>query len=215
MKYHTLTVYSQSNKTSTQEKHLMLLRNQYRNKANPKVTVTQPQNHTNANTNEHQGNVYIIMDSNEENPKGSITLITCENVNSAESILKSLEIVALIKILLHIGVNDIYEQHPRDLAFNLRNLTERFHWKFKSQVVFLSDVTPREEYFEGHVHAVNQELTEKPRNTHIKRVDHKIWNRVTYTMIDTYEEEIKYKRKQYQQTNFLQKEFTKKCQTHV
>ena len=154
------------------------------------------------------------MDSNKENPNGSITLITCENVNSAESILKFLKIVPLIKILLHIGVNDIDEQHPRDLAFKLRNLIERFQRKFESQV-FLSDVTPREEYFEGHVHAVNQEITEKPRNTHIKRVDHKIWNRATYTMIDTYEEEIKYKGKQYQQTNLLQREITKKCPTHV
>ena len=39
--------------------------------------------------------------------------------------------------------------------------------------VFLSDVTPRGNYYEGHVHAVNQELTYHLRNTHIKKVDHK------------------------------------------
>ena len=108
----------------------MLLQNQYRNKTNSKITVTQSQNHTNPNVYEHQGNAYIIMDSHEENANGAITLITCENVNSGESILKYPKIVALIMILLHIGVNDIDEQHPQELAFNLRNLAERFRKKF-------------------------------------------------------------------------------------
>ena len=78
MKYHTLTVYNQSNKTLSQEKYLILLHNKYRNKSNSKIIVTQSQNHTNPNANEHQGNVYIIMDSNEKNPNGFIIRI-CKN----------------------------------------------------------------------------------------------------------------------------------------
>ena len=62
------------------------------------------------------------------------------------------------KILLNTGVNNIDDQHPQDLVFNLRNLTEKFHRKFECQV-FLSDVTPTEDYYEDNVHAVNQELT--------------------------------------------------------
>ena len=108
----------------------------------------------------------------EENPNGSITVITCGNVNSAENILKSSKIVKASKILLHIGVNDIDEQHPQDLAFNLRNLAEKFHGKFNCQV-FLSDVAPRGDYYEGHVHTVNQELTNQLRNIHIKIVHQK------------------------------------------
>ena len=99
--------------------------------SNWKITVTQPQNHTYPNANENQGNLYIVIDCNEENPNGSITVIACKNVNSAESILKSPKIVNVIKILLHIGVNDIDEQHPQHLAFNLRDLTERLHRKVK------------------------------------------------------------------------------------
>ena len=98
---------------------------------NSKITVTQPKNHTHPNANENQGYVYIVMDCNVENPNGSITAISCKNVNSAESILKSPKTVNLIKILLHIDVNDIDEEHPEDLAFNLRDLTERFHRKVK------------------------------------------------------------------------------------
>ena len=59
---------------------------------------------------------------------------------------------------MHIDVNDIDEQRHQDLAFNLRKLAEKFHRKFECQV-FLSDVTPAEDYYEGNVHAVNQELT--------------------------------------------------------
>ena len=59
---------------------------------------------------------------------------------------------------MHIDVNDIDEQRPQDLAFNLRKLAEKFHRKFECQI-FLSDVTPRGDYYEVHIHAVNQELT--------------------------------------------------------
>ena len=100
--------------------------------SNWKITVTvTPQNHTYPNANENQGKLYIVIDCNEENPNGSITVIASKNVNSAESILKFPKLVNVIKILLHIGVNDIDEQHPQDLAFNLRDLTERFHRKVK------------------------------------------------------------------------------------
>ena len=65
----------------------MLLQNQYWNKnLTQKKKFTQPQNHTNLNANENQGNVYSIMGSNgkfinfkelqsEENSNGSVTLI--------------------------------------------------------------------------------------------------------------------------------------------
>ena len=61
-------------------------------------------------------------------------------------------------MLLHIDVNDIDEEHPQYLAFNLTNLAEKFRRKFDSRV-FLSDITPRGDYYEGHVHVENQELT--------------------------------------------------------
>ena len=84
----------------------------------------------------------IIMDTNrkfiyfkelpsKEIPNRSITVILCENANIAESILKSLKIVKPSKMLLHIDVNDIDEEHPQYLAFNLTNLAEKFRRKFE------------------------------------------------------------------------------------
>ena len=106
----------------------------------------------------------------EENLNGSITVIPGGNLNSAESILKFPKIVNTSKILLHIVVNDIDEQYPQDLAFNLKNLSEKSHRKFSSILIRRS---PRGDYYEGHVHPVNQEITYQLRNTHIKGVDHK------------------------------------------
>ena len=65
------------------------------------------------------------------------------------------------------------------------------------------------------MHAVNQELTHQLRNAPtLMELTAKIWNRATYTMIDTFKE-IKYKGKQYQQSNFLQKRSTKKCPINI
>ena len=143
-----------------------------------KNRATHPQNHSNPNVNKNQGNTYIIMDSNriftnfkellaEENLNGSITIIPGGNLNSAESILKFPKIFNPSKILLHIVVNDIDEQHSQDLAFNLKNLSEKSHRKFSSILIRRS---PRGDYYEGHVHPVNQEITYQLRNTQIKGI---------------------------------------------
>ena len=66
-----------------------------------------------------------------EIPNRSITVILCENANIAESILKSLKIVKPSKMVLYIDVNDIDEEHPQYLAFNLTNLAEKFRRKFE------------------------------------------------------------------------------------
>ena len=94
----------------------------------------------------------MIMDSNrkfinfkellsKENSNGSITVIPCENVNSAEGILKSPKIVKPSKMLLYIYVNDIDEEHPQYLAFNLTNLAEKFRRKFELPSILIRGYT--------------------------------------------------------------------------
>ena len=96
-------------------------------------------------------------------------------------------------------------------TFNLRNLAEKLHRKFEVKCSYQTlHLTIMKD-----MHAVNQELTCQLRNTPtLMELTAKIWNRATYTMIDTFKE-IKYKRKQYQQSNFLQKRSTKKCPINI
>ena len=99
------------------------------------------------------GNIFIIMDSNRmftcfkkllaeelNDPNASIITIPCGNINWARNILKSHDIIYWSKILLHVGINDIDNEHPQDIAYKLKVLAEEYKGKFKCEL-FLSDIT--------------------------------------------------------------------------
>ena len=73
------------------------------------------------------------------------------------------------KILIHVGVNDIDDQYPEDIANNLVSIAKKFQEKFKCKV-YLSDITPRNDHFQGHVQAVNQMLAYKTSKSNIQKV---------------------------------------------
>ena len=75
------------------------------------------------------------------------------------------------KILIHVGVNDIDDQYPEDIANNLVSIAKKFQEKFKCKV-YLSDITPRNDHFQGHVQAVNQMLAYKTSKSNIQKVSH-------------------------------------------
>ena len=107
-------------------------------------------------------------------PNSSVIVIPCGNINSAKKILNSQKIVDPLKILLHIGVNDVDDYHLQDLAFQLKNLAEKFHNKYGCQI-FVSYVTLRNDHYESHVQAVNQELSYQLRrsHSHVIKIEHK------------------------------------------
>ena len=75
-------------------------------------------------------------------PNASIITIPCSNINWARNILKSHGIFYRSKILLHVGINDIDNEHPQDIAYKLKLLAEEYKGKFKCEL-FFSDITPR------------------------------------------------------------------------
>ena len=71
------------------------------------------------------GSIFIIMDSNRKficfkKQIASIITIPCGNINKARNILKSRDISNPSKILLHVGINDIDNEHPEDIVYKLR-----------------------------------------------------------------------------------------------
>ena len=113
------------------------------------------------------GNIFIIMDSNRKlisfeklfaeelfDQNASIITIPCGNINKARNILKSHNISNPSKILLHVGINDIDNEHPEDIAYKLKLLAEEYKEKFKCEV-FLLDITSRKDQYHQDVEMIN------------------------------------------------------------
>ena len=90
------------------------------------------------------GSIFIIMDSNRKficfkkllaeelsDQNASIITIPCGNINKARNIFKSHNISSPSKILLHVGINDIDNEHPEDIPYKLKLLAEEYKEKFK------------------------------------------------------------------------------------
>ena len=130
-----------------------------------------------------KGNLYVIMDSNrkfinfkellagEFDNKLTPIVIPCGNIRKAESILTSNQINTPHVILLHIGINDLDDQRPEDIALDLKDLAESFQNKFNWEV-FVSGVTPRGDRYQNHVHEVNNRLKQQLSNSTVKLITH-------------------------------------------
>ena len=132
-------------------------------------------------------NIYVIMDSNrmfinfkellagEFNNKLTPIVIPCGNIRKAESILNSTQISTPHIILLHIGINDLDDQRPKDTALKLKELSESFQNKFNCED-FISGVTPRGDHYQNHVHEVNNRLKLLLSSSTVKLITHKNLN---------------------------------------
>ena len=88
-------------------------------------------------------NILILMDSNREFvdfrellsneivDRGQIVVIPCGNVRKAEVLMNSPKITDISKVLIHVGVNDIDDQHLEDAANNLVTIAKKFQEKYK------------------------------------------------------------------------------------
>ena len=56
----------------------------------------------------------------------SIVVIPCCNLNKVRNILQSQQITDPSKILLHIELNDIDNEHLEDVAYNLKTLADEY-----------------------------------------------------------------------------------------
>ena len=84
----------------------------------------------------------------EFNNKLTPIVIPCGNIRKAESILNSNQISTPHIILLHIGINDLDDQRPKDTALKLKELSESFQNKFNCED-FISGVTPRGDHYQN------------------------------------------------------------------
>ena len=82
---------------------------------------------------------------------GQIVAKPCGNMRKIE---------VLVKILTHVGVSDIDDQYPEEITNNVVTIAKNLQEKFKCNI-HLSDITPQNDYFKGHVQAVNQTLAYK------------------------------------------------------
>ena len=122
--------------------------------------------------NKGKGNLYVIMDSNrkfinfkellagEFDNKLTPIVIPCGNIRKAESILTSNQINKPHIILLHIGINDLGDQRPEDIALDLKDLAKSFQNKFNCEF-FVSGLTPKGNHYQNHVHKVNNRLKQQ------------------------------------------------------
>ena len=114
----------------------------------------QPQNRQLENK---AGKIFIIIDSNQKficfkellaeelyDPNASIITIPCGNNNKARNILKSYNISNPSKILLLVGINNIDNEVPEDIAYKLKLLAQEYKEKLNYEV-YLSDITPRKD----------------------------------------------------------------------
>ena len=134
-------------------------------------------------SNSRNQNIATLIDSNrkfidfrellssETEDGGQIVVIRCSNMRKAETLMNSAKITDPSKILIQIGVNDIDDKYPGDIANNLVSIAKKFQEKFKCNV-YLSDITPRNDHFQDHVQAVNQILAYKTSKSNILRVSH-------------------------------------------
>ena len=91
---------------------------------------------------------------------GQTSIEPCGNMRNVKFIINSSKITDPSKMLMHVGVNDIDNQHPEEIAKNFVTISKKIRKKFECNV-HLSDITLRNEYFQGHVEAVHQALVYK------------------------------------------------------
>ena len=120
--------------------------------------------------------------SNEIVDGGQVVVILCGNVRKGEALINSPKITDPSKLLMHVGVNDIDDQYPEDIANNLVTIAKKFQEKFKCNV-YLSDITPQNDHFQGHVQAANQTLSYKISKSNRSVIT--ICHRIICMMIDT------------------------------
>ena len=106
----------------------------------PKCSLTSSQQNISPNPKDTdildkgKGSLYVIIDSNrkfinfkellarEFKNKLPPIVIPCGNIRKAESILNSTQISTPHLILLHIGIKDLDDQRPEDIALDLKEL---------------------------------------------------------------------------------------------
>ena len=87
------------------------------------------------------------------NQNASIITIPYGNINKAKNLLKS-HISIPSKILLHVGINNIDNEHPEDIAYKLKFLAEEYKEKLKCKV-FLLDITPGKDQYHQDIKMIN------------------------------------------------------------
>ena len=107
--------------------------------------------------------------SSETEDGGQIVVIPCGNARKAETLMDSPKIKDPSKILIYVGVNDIDDQYPEDITNNLVSTAKKFQEKFKYKV-YLSNIKPQNNHFQGHVQAVNQMMAYKTSKSNIQKV---------------------------------------------
>ena len=129
---------------------------------------------------ENEKNMVVIMDSNRKFinfnqllggnlKKGKLIVIPCSNITSAEKILESHQIYNPSRILLQIGINDIDNTDPENVAKD--QVAEKFKAKYKCQV-YISDLTLRKDDLQDAVKEVNTLIVNKLiNNAELIRVD--------------------------------------------
>ena len=97
-------------------------------------------------SNSRNQNIVILMDSNrkfidyrellsnETEDGAQIVVIPCGNVRKAETLMNSPKITDPSKILIHVGVSNIDDQYPEDIANNLVSIAKKFQEKFERKV---------------------------------------------------------------------------------
>ena len=117
----------------------------------------------------YAGSLKILIELSDQN--ASIIKIPCVNINKARNKLKSHDISNPSKILVYVGINDIDNEHPEDIAYKLKLLAEEYKEKFKCEF-FLSAITQTKDQYHQGVERVNHNLNNLLRNSNIKRVKH-------------------------------------------
>ena len=133
---------------------------------------------------ENEKNIVVIMDSNRKFinfnqldgrnlQKDKVIVMPCSNIISAEKILESHQIDNPSKILLHMGINDIGNTEPENIAKDLVPVAEKFKAKYKCQV-YISDITPRKDGLQDAVKEANTLIVNKLiKNAELIRVDNR------------------------------------------
>ena len=129
---------------------------------------------------ENEKNKVDIMDSNRKFinfnqllggnlKKGKVIVIPCSNITSAEKILESHHIDNPRGILLQIGINDIDNTDPENVAKD--QVAEKFKAKYKC-LVYISDTTLRKDGLQDAVKEANTLIVNKLiKNAELIRVD--------------------------------------------
>ena len=109
--------------------------------------------------------------SNETEDGVQIVSIPCGNVRKAETLMNSPKIADTSKIIIHVGVSDVDNQYPESITDKLVSIAKKFQEKFKCKI-YLSDITPQNDHFQGHVQALKQTLAYKTSKNNIQKVSH-------------------------------------------